>query len=515
MATYDEPREIVPIFNPIDWIPFDDPLTVNEGDGRYLKLTGGVERGSVTFNQDITMKQDINFVNGVNTASIGIDGGGDLAFQATGSVNMNGLTLDMTGGEVHKVPLIHGPNNVDLVVEGKGTGDVVLKTNNVNRVVVADNGNIAMDTDVLFVDATNNRVGFGTVTPQARLEVAGGAMYINGAESRFWNTTYSDPDSGVARAVKISGNGLAVNGGTKLDTLDCATIQRAGTTSINNTLNLTEVIALVISTPNLGTGRSCTLRFGANTSASYNQAQFSHVYTGSGSSNNRIDFGFFGIGARMSLRGDGRLGIGTTSPGYPLEVAGTIASTSGYQTRTGTGGSFGSNIWNLYWTGSNMDLYVDNSRIGALTFNDRWVAGQVIQMVNFNGDNANPSQYTFDTATYATWVSVSFTPKSTNSRIIIQADAEYRISGSLSDTFWVRVTDAGNQRFEKTQEFANASGGGTRSGVLLPLMCSYDNTTTTARNITVDFKRGTADDDITLTAGADTNWSLTITEIQK
>jgi hypothetical protein len=74
--------------------------------------------------------------------------------------------------------------------------------------------------------------------------------------------------------------------------------------------------------------------------------------------------------------------------------------------------------------------------------------------------------------------------------------------------------DAGNQRFEKFQLFRNAPGGGTRSGVLLPLHCSYNNTTTTARNIEIQFARATADDDITLTSSSDNNWSLSITELQ-
>ncbi len=39
-----------------------------------------------------------------------------------------------------RVNNINSNTNTDLVVEGKGTGDVVLKTNNINRVTVADNG---------------------------------------------------------------------------------------------------------------------------------------------------------------------------------------------------------------------------------------------------------------------------------------------------------------------------------------------------------------------------------------
>jgi hypothetical protein len=41
-------------------------------------------------------------------------------------------------------------------------------------------GNLTVDTDTLFVDATNNRVGIGTTSPNARLHVAGGTINAAG-----------------------------------------------------------------------------------------------------------------------------------------------------------------------------------------------------------------------------------------------------------------------------------------------------------------------------------------------
>ncbi len=51
----------------------------------------------------------------------------DLILNPNGSIDANGKTLNMTGGEIHNVPLIHSQNNTDIVVESKGTGKIVLK----------------------------------------------------------------------------------------------------------------------------------------------------------------------------------------------------------------------------------------------------------------------------------------------------------------------------------------------------------------------------------------------------
>ena len=45
----------------------------------------------------------------------------------------------------------------------------------------------------------------------------------------------------------------------------------------------------------------------------------------------------------------------------------TVAGGTGYKCKAGTGGAFGSNIFNLNWTGSAMQLWVDNINNGTIT----------------------------------------------------------------------------------------------------------------------------------------------------
>jgi len=65
---------------------------------------------------------------------------GDLILNPVGSIDCNGKTINMTGGEIHNCDLIHSQNNTDIVIEGKGTGDIVLTTNNNSRLKITDTG---------------------------------------------------------------------------------------------------------------------------------------------------------------------------------------------------------------------------------------------------------------------------------------------------------------------------------------------------------------------------------------
>ena len=72
-------------------------------------------------------------------------------------------------------------------------------TLNLDKIPQADitTGNIAMDTDTLFVDAQNNRVGIGTSNPGSDLHVKG-TMEIEGDASYFADTLASVNSTAIA-----------------------------------------------------------------------------------------------------------------------------------------------------------------------------------------------------------------------------------------------------------------------------------------------------------------------------
>lgn len=73
---------------------------------------------------------------------------------------------------------------------------------------------------------------------------------------------------------------------------------------------------------------------------------------------------FGGLATNMIIKNNGNVGIGLTNPtNGRLEVSGNIAG-SGYATRSGTTGSFGGNVFNIFWTGTNAALWIDNVNAG-------------------------------------------------------------------------------------------------------------------------------------------------------
>jgi hypothetical protein len=107
----------------------------------FFELSGsGDDLAQVLINGNSAGANDID-MNGNDLLNVDeITSTGDIILNPVGKIDCNGKTIDLTGGEIHKVPLIHSQNNVDLTIEGKGTADLVFKTNNVDRLKITDTG---------------------------------------------------------------------------------------------------------------------------------------------------------------------------------------------------------------------------------------------------------------------------------------------------------------------------------------------------------------------------------------
>ncbi len=145
-----------------------------------------------------------------------------------------------------------------------------------------------------------------------------------------------------------------------------------------------------------------------------------------------------------------------------------------------------------------------NVAIGGTFIRSQWAIGETIQTAVYNfTDLGMSSTTTISGTTFARIGGTSFTPRSSSSYLWIEFNANYDFNnGTTVDDFWSNITVNGTEIVASNQIFLNASGGGSRSGTLFPLMARYTNSTTSGLAITVQAKRGTADDSIRVFGGA-------------
>jgi len=115
---------------------------------------------------------------------------------------------------------------------------------------------------------------------------------------------------------------------------------------------------------------------------------------------------------------------------------------------------------------------------------------------------------------WVTFATLSYTPRSTSSRIFIHFDIDYNGGGgSGTDSISSAIFVGGTESMVKTQQFAQAltAGSGTRSSTIFPISAVLNNTTTTARSIAIRLLLASTDDPITLLS---TNYQFEVLERQ-
>lgn len=113
----------------------DDVLTIgNNAGSNDIDLNGN----------DITNAYKVftEFVNNIPLKNLELTSDLDIILNPNGIIDANGKTLNMRNGEIHAAHLIHGRNNTDFKVQAKGTGNLILETNNIERLRITSAGKL-------------------------------------------------------------------------------------------------------------------------------------------------------------------------------------------------------------------------------------------------------------------------------------------------------------------------------------------------------------------------------------
>ena len=184
-----------------------------------------------------------------------ITASGDLTLNPVGKIDCSGKTIDMTGGEIHKVPLIHSQNNVDLTIEGKGTADLIFKTNNVDRLKITNAGVFTGLPEAIQLAASDETTALTTGTGKVTFRMPF-AMTLTAVRASLTTAQAS----GSIFTVDINQSGSSVLG-TKL-TIDNTekTSVTAATAATITTSSLTDDAIITIDIDQIGNGTATGLK---------------------------------------------------------------------------------------------------------------------------------------------------------------------------------------------------------------------------------------------------------------
>ena len=126
----------------------------------------------------------------------------------------------------------------------------------------------------------------------------------------------------------------------------------------------------------------------------------------------------------------------------------------------------------------------------------RWTTGQTINTVFLESADMAQINTAISSGTVATY---TYTPKSTNSKIIVEYGNLYEITGDSGnglDKFESRITIGGTMVAKRHQQFPNAAGSGTRGSTLFPICGGITNTGLTPSVINITITRVNGDETV-------------------
>jgi hypothetical protein len=302
----------------------------------YFDGTNGKIRFRNLYNASAARTDILMTIQGNGNVGIGTDGPSNkLTVYQGGGVRVTGITSgdwiemsgDLPGYSANQYPVIksngtiHFANNnkYSAYLEGANTYFGILDNTTTTRVFLATSGNTYF---------TGGNVGIGTTNPSQKLEVYGARVAITDTSNDtagYYARVLSGGTQVGNFTLRANNDGSTyLYNGTTSDSIKQVWLTNGnvgiGTTAPSEKLHVVGSYAIQIIESTVG-GQNSTLKFtttartwgiGANMALSNSNFE---IYDYSASAN------------RLTIDTSGNVGIGTTAPGYKLDVSGTIRAT--------------------------------------------------------------------------------------------------------------------------------------------------------------------------------------------
>jgi len=224
----------------------------------------------------------------INISNLGGGGGGTLTLTTTGT---GGASIYVAG--VLNIPVYQSA--LTNPVTGTGTA---------TRVAFWDSASSVSSSANLYWDNSNSRLGVGTATPGARLQV-------NGSGLTSGTTGLSVKDSGGTDNFTVADNGATFVRGVLTVTGSSA----SNSATLMGRTSAGEVTSVTLGTNLSFSGNTLNATGGGTPAGSDRQVQFNNANA-------------FGANANFVYTSTGRLGVNRSSPSEILDVGGAIRSSS-------------------------------------------------------------------------------------------------------------------------------------------------------------------------------------------
>ncbi|HTE21843.1 MAG TPA: hypothetical protein VK674_02275 [Candidatus Limnocylindria bacterium] len=350
--------------------PEEGTATITQNTGLYVQHQGaGVTDYGI-------------YVEGADTYALFVDAGatrldGTLEVRTLGNTDSASYLCYNTDEQLAAcnttgdgAAFVQGGNNFGASTTGElgmtSNNALDIITNNLTRLTVQADGDVAFNTNTLFVDAVNNRVGVGQASPDARLEVTGNlsqaAWGLNGIQFQASGATYTDTGSAGTRTNTV----INSFGQSTIASTNAVTSTNAATVYVQNA-------------PAAGTNHTIT------------NAYALWVDDGNARFDGNVAINSVASAARLSVTGrDSTSGTGTVS-----SSGGTVTGTNTLFTRevsVGTVITASGQSRTVIAIASNTSLTVDNNfspNLSAASFTYRQPIATFTQPGNPDGERTN------------------------------------------------------------------------------------------------------------------------------